>query len=345
MQVGGSLKTKHSSNYVRILSMNYKPFKPAFGLSNRHLQTLYSTFFAKHTQAEIEREKFELDDGDFVDCAWHNRPNKEDKKPIVLLFHGLAGSFYSPYIQGAMNALGQAGFSVVLMHFRGCSGKPNRLPRSYHSGDTLDAASYLAHLEKIYPHSSLFAVGYSLGGNMLLKMLGEFGISSSLRAAVCVSAPMQLDICADVMNRGFSKIYQANLMKELKKSLLEKYTMHDMSRLINKDQNSVKKLRSFQEFDDAYTAPIHGFSSAQDYYTKSSAKQFLNKITTPTLVIHALDDPFMTPEVLPKEDEYSKKVRLELHQNGGHVGFIGGTIFKPEFYLEQRIVSYFKEFI
>jgi predicted alpha/beta-fold hydrolase len=118
-----------------------------------------------------------------------------------------------------------------------------------------------------------------------------------------------------------------------------------MNALIYKDENAVKKMHSFWEFDDAYTAPIHGFSSAEDYYTKSSAKQFLNAITTPTLIIHALDDPFMTADVLPKEDEHSKKVRLELHKNGGHVGFIGGTIFKPEFYLEQRIVSYCKEFI
>ncbi len=180
---------------------------------------------------------------------------------------------------------------------------------------------------------------------MLLKMLGEFGISSPLKAAVSVSAPIQLKVGANQMNRGFSKFYQAYLLEDLKKSLLEKYKSHDMKSLINIDEDGVEKLKTFQEFDDAYTAPIHGFSSADDYYAKSSAKQFLNNIQTNTLIIQALDDPFMTPAVLPREGQYSKNVKIEAHPHGGHVGFISGTIFKPKFYLEERIVSYFKQFI
>jgi uncharacterized protein len=325
--------------------MNYKPFKPAFGLANRHFQTLYSALFVKDLQLEIEIEQFELDDGDFLECTWHHKAKANRNKPIVALFHGLAGSYKSAYIQGIMRALGREDFSVVLMHFRGCSGKQNRLPRAYHSGDTYDAKLLLGHLRKSYPDSLLFAVGYSLGGNMLLKMLGEYGISSPLSAAVSVSAPMQLEVGANQMNRGFSKFYQAYLIEDLKKSLLEKYKLHDMKSFINIDEEGVKKLNTFWEFDNAYTAPIHGFSSADDYYAKSSAKQFLNYIQTDTLIIQALDDPFMTQAVLPREGQYSKKVKLETHPHGGHVGFIGGTIFKPEFYLEKRILSYFKQFI
>jgi len=325
--------------------MNYEPFKPAFGLSNRHFQTLYSALFVKDVYIKTEIEQFELDDGDFLECYWHNRDKTNQEKPIVVLFHGLAGSYKSAYIQGIMQALGHEGFSVVLMHFRGCADKQNRLPRAYHSGDTDDAKLLFAHLQKSYPNVTLFAVGYSLGGNMLLKMLGEFGNSSPLTAAVSVSAPMQLEVVANQMNRGFSKFYQAYLLEDLKKSLLQKYKLHDMKSFINIDEDSVKKLKIFWEFDDAYTAPIHGFNSAKDYYAKSSAKQFLNNIQTDTLIIQALDDPFMTPEVLPNDGEYSHKVELEIHAHGGHVGFVGGTFLNPKFYLEERIISYFKQFI
>ena len=324
--------------------MNYKAFKPATGLSNRHIQTLFSTFFVRSKNINLDVEQFELDDGDFLECHWYKRAKKGQDKPIVILFHGLAGSYNSPYIQGVMKAFSKNDFSVVLMHFRGCATKENRLPRSYHSGETGDAKSFIKHLQKAYPNTSLFAVGYSLGGNMLLKMLGEYSFNTPLTAAVSVSAPMQLDICANKMNTGFSKFYQSHLLKDLNSSLLKKYKMHDMNSLLSVKENEVKKLKSFWEFDGAYTAPIHGFKSAQDYYTKSSAKQYLNDIQTDTVVIHALDDPFMTPEILPKEGEFSKKVTLEVFAHGGHVGFIGGSILKPEFYLEDRIVSYFKQF-
>jgi len=321
----------------------YKPFKPAFGLKNRHAQTLYSTFFAKHKKPDIKVEKFELSDGDFLDCYWHNKP--KNTMPIVILFHGLAGSFNSPYIHSVMNSLEASGFCSVLMHFRGCSGRENRLSRSYHSGDTGDAKECIKYLQDKYPDSPLFAVGYSLGGNMLLKMLGEFKNSSPFRGAVSISAPMQLDVCANQMDRGFSKFYQRHLMKDLKLSLLQKYQKHNMKSYIGIDELDVEKLKTFWEFDDVYTAPIHGFRSAQDYYTKSSSKQYLKYIQTDTLIIHSLDDPFMTPEILPSDEELSKKIKLELYPHGGHVGFISGTIINPEFWLGGRIVSYLSHFL
>jgi hypothetical protein len=177
---------------------------------------------------------------------------------------------------------------------------------------------------------------------MLLKILGEFGASSPLLRAVCISAPMQLDICSKRIDKGFSKIYQAHLMKELKESLLQKYRRDVLQPLINIDEKKIKNLRSFLEFDEAYTAPAHGFTSAQDYYTKASSRQYIKNIQTPTLIIHALDDPFMTPEVLPAHEECPKDVTLELHQYGGHVGFIGGTFLRPRFYLQERILEFFK---
>jgi len=204
---------------------------------------------------------------------------------------------------------------------------------------------FIESLRRRFSDAKLFGVGYSLGGNMLLKLLGELSIDSPFSAAISVSAPMQLDISANYMGRGFSRIYQLYLLKDLNKLLEIKCEMHNMKKLINLDKKDIKKLSSFWKFDEAYTAPIHGFDSAQDYYLKASSKQFLKHIKTHTLVIHSLDDPFMTPQILPKEDELSTSVKLEVYTDGGHVGFIEGTIFKPKYWLEKRVVKYFKEFV
>ena len=320
-----------------------KKFMPGFGLKNRHVQTLYSSLFRKLPSLSTEVENFILDDGDFLECHWLNRPQENSATPIIILFHGLAGSYKSPYIQGLMSEAKEAGFATVLMHFRGCSGKENLLPRSYHSGDTADALSWINRLKKRYKNSKLYGVGYSLGGNMLLKLLGEKGKESPLNAAVSVSAPLQLDICADAMNRGFSKFYQYILLKDLNLSLEKKFDKFDMNKLIKIQKKEVKNLKTFWEFDEAYTAPVHGFDSAQDYYTKCSSKQFLKYIKTPTLIIHSKDDPFMTQEILPHRDELSAAIELELSEYGGHVGFIGGTIFQANYWLEKRIVRYFND--
>jgi predicted alpha/beta-fold hydrolase len=322
-----------------------RKFKPAFGLKNRHFQTLYSALFRKAEPLHVEVETYTLEDGDFLECHWSNKPKDDSNRPIVILFHGLAGSGKSPYIVGVMQELKKNGFASVIMHFRGCSGKENKLPRSYHSGDSGDALSWIKTVASRFPNSKLFGVGYSLGGNMLLKLLGEKADKSPLVAAVSVSAPLQLDICADAMNRGFSKLYQHILLKDLNLSLEKKFDKHDMSKYVNIKKNDVKNLKTFWDFDEAYTAPVHGFTSAQDYYTRCSSRQFLKDIRTPTLIIHAEDDPFMTTDILPTQEELSKTVKFELSAYGGHVGFIGGTFFKPDYWLEKRVVEYFKSFI
>jgi uncharacterized protein len=175
---------------------------------------------------------------------------------------------------------------------------------------------------------------------MLLKLLGEEGERSLLSGAVSVSAPMDLAVCVKRMSRGFSRVYQRRLMKDLIRLLIKKYFTHDMDKMIGINQNEVKKLKTFWEFDDIYTGPIHGFSGADEYYQKSSSKQFLKNIKIATLIINAKDDPFMTPEVLPKKEEMSETITLEVSQHGGHVGFVGGTILSPEYYLEQRIIDF-----
>jgi len=312
-------------------------------LKNRQMQTLYAPLFRKQPRPQVEAELFELSDGDFVECFWHNQ-KPTDNRPIVTLFHGLAGSFNSPYIQGVMRALEKRGFDSVLMHFRGCSGKENRLPRSYHSGDTADAKAWIDYLKEKYPNSPLHAVGYSIGGNMLLKLLGEEREKTPLISAVSISAPMDLDITAKAINRGFSKLYQQHLLKPLKIELLKKFEKFNMESLLKIKKERVEAIKSIEEFDELYTAPINGFKSAQDYYSKCSAKQFLKNIAIPTLIIHALDDPFMTEEILPsKEDKVSKSVTFKISKHGGHVGFVGGSLFKPLYWLEETIADYFSQ--
>ena len=314
-------------------------FKPPLLLRNQHLQTLYATLFRQQSTPKVEIESFTLADGDFIECYWyHQKPT--DNRPIVTLFHGLAGSFKSPYIIGVMKALERRGFASVLMHFRGCSGKPNLLPRAYHSGDTADARAWLDYLKVNYKESRLYAVGYSIGGNMLLKLLGEDKKSTPLKSAIAISAPMDLHITAKTINQGFSKRYQSHLLEPLKKSLLQKYAQFDMEKLIQLSKEDVSQIETIEEFDEKYTAPINGFLSASDYYTRCSAKQFLKDIEIPTLIIHALDDPFMTPDVLPQPRELSKQVELKIFKYGGHVGFVTGNFFRPKYWLEESIVNY-----
>jgi len=315
-------------------------FKPPFLLKNRHLQTLYAPLFRQQSTPKVEKERFDLSDGDFVEAYWHKERPK-DNRPIVVLFHGLAGSFYSPYIKGMMKALEKRGFASVVMHFRGCSGKENLLPRAYHSGETGDAKAWIVYLHKHYPNSTLHAVGYSIGGNMLLKLLGEEGEKTPLTSAVSVSAPMDLAITAQRINQGFSKYYQRHLLEPLKKTLLMKYNHFNMEKMLKMSRKEVKKIQTIEEFDERYTAPIHGFQTAQHYYKTCSSKPFLKNIKIPTLIVHALDDPFMTPAVLPQEDELSTTIELSISKHGGHVGFVEGTLLTPNYWLEEYIVNYF----
>ena len=315
-------------------------FSPPLLLRNPHLQTLYATLFRKERLVGYVEELFTLEDGDVVECVWYPHKPKE-KEPVAVLFHGLEGSIDSPYIVGMMKELAWRGYVSVLMQFRGCGREPNRKPRAYHSGDTADAKAWISHLHRLYPDTPLYAAGFSIGGNVLLKLLGEWGSDAPIRAAAAVSVPMRLDISAMTLEHGFARIYQRHLLTSLKKNLLEKYRRFDIASMTGVPASQIEKIRTIREFDAAYTAPVHGFASVDDYYTRASSRQYLKGITVPTLVIHALDDPFMTPEVLLQERELSKSVRLEVYQHGGHVGFVTGSLWRPRYWLEERIGTFF----
>lgn len=313
-------------------------FKPAWWLATAHAQTLYSTVTRRNSAPVDHVERIELPDGDFIDTAWAINGVPE-KAPLVILLHGLGGSVDSTYIAGLMNACNQQGWRAVLMHFRGASTEPNRLVRAYHSGDTADFDFYLRLLTEREPDTQKAAIGISLGGNVLLKWLGEQGPQTLLNAAIAVSVPFELRLVADKMSRGFSRIYQRYLLQRLRKVFHRKIQAWPDE--LPKALQDYAKWRCFWTFDDNVTAPLHGFSSVHDYYRQSSSRSYLRAIATPTLIIHSRDDPFMTVNVLPRNDELSDYVTLELSAKGGHVGFISGQFpGKPVYWLEKRIPEY-----
>ena len=313
-------------------------FKPAWWLPNSHAQTLWPYLFQKKLRLHLARERLELPDGDFIDLCWTD----QQSDTIVMIIHGLEGSIDSHYARGIIPALYGLGWRAVFMHFRGCSGEHNRLSRGYHSGDTGDIKYLVDTLHHRYPDANLIAVGYSLGGNALLKYLGENTDRRPLKGAVAVSVPFELASGALRLETGFSRVYQRHLLKRLQGKIISKFTGRQAPLPLDR----VPDLDTFMRFDDAITAPLHGFQDVHDYYTRSSSRQFLKNIRVPTLIIHAQDDPFLTPDAIPAAKELSGEISFELSKRGGHVGFISGNNpFKPAYWLEQRIPEFIQEVI
>ena len=320
-----------------------EPFTPAFGLGNPHMQTLWGPLWRTKPVLDHQRERLWLDDGDFLDLDWYGVPTA--CSPIVVVLHGLTGSSGSHYVLGQQKALAAQGWTSVAVNWRGCSGEPNLLARSYHSGASEDLAAAVAHLRTQHPTAPLFAVGYSLGGNVLLKYLGESGAGSGLQGAVAVSVPFRLDQCADRIGQGFSKVYQAHFMREMLAYLKDKHRQfqHDsrqeaLTALAKIGAiKTLGKMRTFWEFDDRVTAPLNGYQSVDDYYRRASSRYFLGAIETPTLIIQSEDDPFVFKHSIPETSELSACTELELHTKGGHVGFVEGSPRTPRYYLERRI--------
>jgi len=299
---------------------------------------MFATLFRRRPSLALRRERIELDDGDFLDLDWGPRTHG----PVVLVLHGLEGSSGSPYASGMLEIAHARGWRGVVMHFRGCSGELNRLPRSYHSGDTRDLADVVSHLRASGDVPALAAVGYSMGGNVLLKWLGERGANAPLAAAVAVSVPYTLSLTADRLTRGLSRIYQRRLIGDLRAKLRRKFS-HRASPI---DLERAHGSRNFWEFDDRVTAPLHGFKDVHDYYSRSSSRQYLRDISVPTLMLHAEDDPFMTPEGLPSHDELSPSIALEVSARGGHVGFVHGNLpWRPRYWLEERIPAFLESYL
>lgn len=311
------------------------PFRPMTGASNAHLQTLLPRLVRRRVTLKPHWQRLTLPDGDFVDLAWSEDPAQARNKPRVVLFHGLEGSFHSPYAHGLLQAWKARGWLGVVMHFRGCSGVPNRLNRIYHSGETDDASYFLQWLRAEWGDVPTAAVGISLGGNMLACLMGKQGNDCLLDAGVMVSAPLMLEPCSLRLEQGFSRLYQRYLLGLLKQNARRK--LRAWPGTLPVDLVQLESMRQLREFDNAITARAHGFIDASDYYRRCSAMPLLPEIRKPLLIIHAQDDPFMTPDVIPDPALLPSNVEYQLTQHGGHVGFVGGTLRSPQMWLEQRI--------
>lgn len=309
-------------------------FQPAWWLRNRHLQTIVPNLLRPQPDIHVTRERIELPDGDFVDADW---VGSRETGPIVIMLHGLEGSIQSRYAGWMLKRLDEAGYRPVLLNFRSCSGEPNRKANSYHSGHTEDFNHFLHLLREREPGVRMAAIGYSLGGNALLKWLGENARQDLVDTAIAASVPFRLAECSVAVNSGFSRVYQAHLMQRMKATAFAKRALIREAG----HEPDIESLKTFREFDDALTAPLHGFHDADDYYAKCSSIRFLKDIRTPTLVIHAKDDPFMWEHTAPNGDEISDHVDVELSEHGGHVGFVFGRWpWKPRYFLEERMFEH-----
>ncbi|NBV76035.1 MAG: hydrolase [Methylococcaceae bacterium] len=325
--------------------IKHSTFKPAWWLPNGHWQTVYPALF-RRTAPEIlrQRQRLQLDDGDFIDLDFYGKSHQ----PLVLMLHGLAGNSHSGYILGLQSHLNQQGWSSVVMNYRGCSGEVNRLARAYHAGESDDLQHVFSYLQQRYPDRQLAVVGFSLGGNILLKWLGEGRTINGLSAAVAVSVPLQLDACATRLDTGFSRLYREYLLVDLKRYMQDKYTgLISLGLALEAEKimalGDLRKIHSFWEYDDQVVAKLHGFANVEAYYQQASARQYLHAIQHPCLIVQAADDPFMTAAVIPSADELSPSIEFELSEHGGHVGFIAGHVPGcPEYWLEQRISAFLR---
>lgn len=309
-------------------------FKAAWWCSNPHCQTIYPTFFRKAVHIKLSKERLTTPDGDFLDIAYPD----DNGGHLVLVFHGLEGSLQSHYAKGMLKALYDAGLYPVFMHFRGCSGEANKTTRRYYSAETSDPAFLLQTFQQRYPQRDIYAVGFSLGGNMLLKWLNDMGENSPMKKAVAISVPFDLSSCDKRLQKGLSRIYLKHLLDKLHEGIKLKHE----AGLFPADYTKAINSKTFWEFDEYATAPLHGFKGADDYYAKCSSKFYMKDIQTPTLIIQAKDDPFLTLDALPNYNETPPTIKLELTDKGGHVGFIAGSNpFAPEYWSERRTVDFF----
>ncbi len=344
------------------INSSAEPYSAPFWLPGGNLQTIYSALFATVPEVQYRRERWELDDGDFIDVDWIDNTNPDskvvnesnpevtppkdalstvvDNRPIVVLFHGLEGNSQSEYAKALMAATKAKGWRGVVIHFRGCSGEPNRLPRVYYAGDTPEIEMMLSRVRAGAPGVKIYAVGVSLGGNALLKWLGESGehANSVITKAATVSAPMDLIEAANALDKGFNRlVYTPRFVDSMRPKALA--MSQRFPGLL--DDEKIKSARTIHDIDGAVTAVLYGAASADDYYAKNASKPWLDKITVPVLILNAKNDPFMPSKFLPTPDEVSPTVTLEYTEEGGHVGFVTSPFPGNVEWLPKHLLEFF----
>ncbi len=316
-----------------------RPYRAPWWLPGGHLQTIYPYFLLKRRAPPYRRERWETPDGDFIDLDWVNE--RDDHAPLVALFHGLEGGSGSHYATALMRAGARRHWRGVVIHFRGCSGEPNRMPRAYHSGDADEIAWILQRLRALNPTTPLFAAGVSLGGNALLKWLGREHASARgvIDAAAAVSAPVDLMTAGDLLGTGVNRLYGHHFLQTLKRKSLAKLKRFPALY----DSDIVRNARTLREFDNVVTAPLHGYLDTDDYWTRASSKPDLRHIEVPTLIVHARNDPFLPGRHLPEASEVSATVTLDFPEGGGHTGFASGSFPGNLDWLPERLLAFFSE--
>jgi len=313
-----------------------KQYRAPRWLPGGHTQTIYGAMLAPRPRVDYRRTQWDTPDGDFIELDWVEGPAQA---PLVVLFHGLEGSSQSHYSLSLMYEVQARGWRGVVTHFRGCSGRPNRLPRAYHSGDFREVHWILERLAAHAGAAPRFGVGVSLGGNALLKWLAAEGATAVtwLCAAAAVSAPVDLEVAGHGLGRGLNRIYTWHFLRSLKPKSLEKLSRYPGLY----DARKVARARNLYQFDELVTAPLHGFESADDYWSRASSKPGLSRIELPTLLVHARNDPFLPGPSLPGKDEVSRYVHLEYFDAGGHAAFVTGPFPGRLDWLPKRLLGFF----
>jgi len=304
-------------------------------LSGPHSQTLAGALLRPRRPLPLRRERWELPDGDFLDLDHLEAPQGA---PHLLVLHGLEGSSRSGYVLATLREAQKRGWGAIGFNFRSCSGEPNRQFRSYSSGETADPLAVLTRLRELGIRGPLLGIGFSLGGNVLLKLLAESGDHCPLAAAVAVSTPFDLALCADALDRarGLSAIYRRAFLRTLIRKADRKAHIYPGSL----EHGALKGVRTLRAFDDRVTGPAYGFRDAADYYAHCSSRPMLHRIRRPTWLLSAWDDPMVPPEALPKPETLSPTTQLTVTERGGHVGFVGGNLLCPRFWAEEQAVAF-----
>lgn len=327
------------SPYSRLLLLS-RTYRPAWWLPGPHSATLWGRVGRREPRHPVRMERWDTPDGDFVELARVAAPTPD--APRLLLFHGLEGGVHSHYARAMFREARTRGWGADLLLFRSCGSEPNRLPRSYHSGETTDPRFVIERLAREFPDAPIGLMGVSLGANVLCKLLGEDGegVTANVKGAVAMSTPFDLARASRHIGRGFGVVYERFFLKSLIPKALSKVDRHkELAPL-----RSVRRARTLWEFDDQFTAPLHGFRDAADYYARASSLPFLATIRRPTLLLSAVDDPFLPADVLDQVRtvaEDNQALTIEFHDRGGHVGFTSGSLpWNPWYYGEWRSAEF-----
>ena len=314
-------------------------YRPPFWYKGKHLQTLWGPLFRSWRRPPLRRERLETPDGDFLDLDW--LIGTPDHGPLLLILHGLEGSSRSHYARGLLREAGRLGWRSAVLHFRSCSGEVNRLARLYHSGETTDLEWVIGHLRERAGADRLGLVGISLGGNVALKWLGERGDAAPVEvaAAVAISTPFDLAACARVLDRGFNRVvYTGSFLRTMKAKVRAKTHLYNGEL----DLAAVLRSRTFAQYDRLFTAPLNGFADERDYWARASSGPYLERIRRPTLLINAINDPFMPSESLPRAAvERSRWLEALFATQGGHVGFLDGPLGGSS-WAERRALAFLR---